>query len=289
MTEGYTPSDITALCGAAVSAVHTERSTAIHRNRSAVEKMLKKGKADGTDVKGDSTKSSEVPLRALRIAVSTLTVRQTDRQTDRQTQIYILDRQTFRQTYIDGCTYRQADRHIDTHTPERGALLHSTSTTLSINSSLPDAISLHQSAALILLSRFPASLPHHFPFPSSRLSLLHHHFPLPFFQDIETAMRSVYPTAWAASSYGSLSEQQAQVLPALHCTALHCTAVGTVQPPSLPCKMHLWASSITTLILFITYQQNIISKYLMYNRTDGNHNPHRLVLTTQQQLQPMHR
>ena len=88
MTEGYTPSDITALCGAAVSAVHTERSTAIHRNRSAVEKMLKKGKADGTDVKGDSTKSSEVPLRALRIAVSTLTVRQTDRQTDRHKYTY---------------------------------------------------------------------------------------------------------------------------------------------------------------------------------------------------------
>jgi SpoVK/Ycf46/Vps4 family AAA+-type ATPase len=81
MTEGYTPSDITALCGAAVSAVHTERSATIQKNRAAAEKLLKKGKAEGIDVKEDPTKSAEVPLRALRIAVSTH--RQTDKQTDR--------------------------------------------------------------------------------------------------------------------------------------------------------------------------------------------------------------
>lgn len=75
MTDGYTPSDITALCGAAVSAVHTERSAVIQKNRAAAEKMKKKGIADGVDVKEDSTKSSEVPVRGLRIAVRTHTQR----------------------------------------------------------------------------------------------------------------------------------------------------------------------------------------------------------------------
>jgi hypothetical protein len=98
MTEGYTPSDITALCGAAVSALHTERSATIQKNRVAAEKLMKKEKAEGIDAKEDSTKSSEVPLRALRIAVSTHT--QTDRQTDR---------------HIDRHIYGRIDRHIYGH------------------------------------------------------------------------------------------------------------------------------------------------------------------------------
>jgi hypothetical protein len=36
------------------------------------------------------------------------------------------------------------------------------------------------------------------------------------FQDIQEALQSVYPTAWAANSYGSLSAQQAQVVLMLH-------------------------------------------------------------------------
>jgi SpoVK/Ycf46/Vps4 family AAA+-type ATPase len=86
MTEGYTPSDITALCGAAVSAVHSERSATIQKNKIAAEKLMKKEKAEGVDSKEDSTKSSEVPLRALRIAVSTH--RQTYTQTDIDRHIY---------------------------------------------------------------------------------------------------------------------------------------------------------------------------------------------------------
>lgn len=71
MTEGYTPSDITALCGAAVSAVHLERSAAVQKEKAAAEKLQKKGKGEGAALGEHSKKSSEIPLRALRIAVST--------------------------------------------------------------------------------------------------------------------------------------------------------------------------------------------------------------------------
>lgn len=82
LTDGYTSSDITALCGAAVSVLQQERRTTVQKRDTALARKYREENKNNnnktknkdlssllSEVDGDGIKGSEIPLRPLRMQV----------------------------------------------------------------------------------------------------------------------------------------------------------------------------------------------------------------------------